>query len=687
MTRQFRYAVLVALVVGSVLVASPSNAGAQVIPTCDGKRATIIGTDGHDILIGTRFDDVIVGARGNDQIIGKGGQDTICAGPGSDVVRGGWGDDLIFGGDGADTIRGGPGADEIYGENGKDLIMGGLGRDGVFGGKGQDQLRGGPGADVVVGGPGRDGLRGGPHADELDGGDGRDLLNGGTGVDTCRNAARTSGCELGATPATTTTTAAPTTTTTTAAPTTTTTVPSRTNRMQFGAGDKLRSGNGDYELVMQGDGNLVLYRRGAGATALWSTRTDGNAGARAVMQGDGNLVVYASNNRVLWASNTDGGSASLVMQDDGNLVIYRSGRAVWASGTEQKATVRSLTVRLTENPFRCDNGVRPLGTVSGLDAGEVVVYSSPQLGGEFSRGRANGNGVASMQWQCSGGPKSWNVTIRGASSGSSVTFTVDGSKVGVTQDPILRQFAEARERYPKLGNAINQPHLWEGLWVQDFRARANSSDWNGSILIYNPRLGRVFAVRTGFWEHYINSNGPVRLGAPTRDEFDPDVGNGNPALTKVQSEQTFEKGSVWWIKDLTESFAASGDRVSQETTCTSKKFLKSITVEGVGSEIIFAIEPTGLARFPIPFSSDWNHAWNEWEDCLRRPNYLQPSQYDSLWQQLACHLKFDWSVLPLLPSSGTHFDLESWRRSIGGASTSFNGTGRTSSCNWNRIAP
>ncbi|GAB4198769.1 MAG: hypothetical protein Tsb002_33870 [Wenzhouxiangellaceae bacterium] len=99
--------------------------------------------------------------------------------------------------------------------------------------------------------------------------------------------------------------------------------------------DSLTSTNGDFRLVMQGDGNLVLYRL-SDSTALWSSQTNGNAGAEAVMQGDGNLVVY-KNSVALWASNTSGNPMSFLnMQDDGNLVVYSSSNnALWESDTRQ----------------------------------------------------------------------------------------------------------------------------------------------------------------------------------------------------------------------------------------------------------------------------------------------------------------------------------------------------------------
>jgi astacin len=90
-----------------------------------------------------------------------------------------------------------------------------------------------------------------------------------------------------------------------------------------------------FQLVMQGDGNLVLYQGGiAGGSAIWSAGTDGKAGYAMWMQADGNLVLY-SQTAPLFASNTAGqAGASLAIQDDGNLVVYApDGHPVWASNT------------------------------------------------------------------------------------------------------------------------------------------------------------------------------------------------------------------------------------------------------------------------------------------------------------------------------------------------------------------
>jgi Ca2+-binding RTX toxin-like protein len=162
-------------------------------PTCDGKAATIVGTDGDDELNGTPGDDVIVGLGGSDTINGLAGNDTICAGDGDDVVYGDRGEDVVYGGPGNDELRGGLANDVIYGGPDNDVIKGGLnndrllgedGDDTVFGNSGRDQIDGGPGADTLRGGRDDDTVEGGPGADYIAGNRGVDTLGGGDGDDT-----------------------------------------------------------------------------------------------------------------------------------------------------------------------------------------------------------------------------------------------------------------------------------------------------------------------------------------------------------------------------------------------------------------------------------------------------------------------------------------------------------------------
>ena len=139
---------------------------------CGGFRATIIGTEGHDVIFGTEGPDIIHGLGSSDLIRGMGGDDIICGGDGADFLSGVSGNDIIYGGDGHDAIWGGPGDDIIYGEEKFDTLYGGDGNDELNGGVGDDRLVGLAGDDILNGDHGNDALYGGDGIDELYGGSG-----------------------------------------------------------------------------------------------------------------------------------------------------------------------------------------------------------------------------------------------------------------------------------------------------------------------------------------------------------------------------------------------------------------------------------------------------------------------------------------------------------------------------------
>lgn len=112
-------------------------------------------------------------------------------------------------------------------------------------------------------------------------------------------------------------------------------------------GDYLASPNGQYCVVMQDDGNLVVYwgclpDRLLGA--MWASDTrvqldEGRSGElSAALQHDGNLVVYQGGTP-LWASDTStAGNGFAAMQDDGNFVLYKgtpdsAGSPYWQTAT------------------------------------------------------------------------------------------------------------------------------------------------------------------------------------------------------------------------------------------------------------------------------------------------------------------------------------------------------------------
>ncbi len=170
------------VVLAAAVAALPGVGAAQQPPTCFGRSATIVVSEGERTR-GTPGNDVIVGTRAADDIRGGGGDDVICGLEGDDDIRGGGGDDLIAGGPGDDRLIGGRGRDELRGGRGRDRLSGGGGADRLLGNSGWDELDGARGNDALDGGPGHDRLRGRGGDDQLHGGAGPDWCNGGPGDD------------------------------------------------------------------------------------------------------------------------------------------------------------------------------------------------------------------------------------------------------------------------------------------------------------------------------------------------------------------------------------------------------------------------------------------------------------------------------------------------------------------------
>ena len=201
-------------------------------------------------------------------------------------------------------------------------------------------------------------------------------------------------------------------------------------------------------LVMQGsDGNLVLYD---GGSVLWSSETnaDWNAGAYLVMQDDGNLVLYrADGSRIKSISDTAGAEPPqnwlgpggwlnpgnekvspneryrLRNQPDGNLVLYVDGwYALWSSGTGAPGyvTIEEGNVVI----YRDDGSVWSSGTpghpgahLQVQDDGNVVVYADPSLGG----------GAVWDTQTAGGGPPTPTLTINGQGEGDAVDIRTQHS--------------------------------------------------------------------------------------------------------------------------------------------------------------------------------------------------------------------------------------------------------------------
>ena len=113
------------------------------------------------------------------------------------------------------------------------------------------------------------------------------------------------------------------------------------------AGHVLHAPTRPVTLVMQADGDLVLFK--SGAERLWSSGTAGSGATHADMKPGGNLVLVG-HRKTVWRSETSGHrGARLVVQDNGNLVIYGpDNAALWESGTATEWAAAAGTTDVTE---------------------------------------------------------------------------------------------------------------------------------------------------------------------------------------------------------------------------------------------------------------------------------------------------------------------------------------------------
>jgi hypothetical protein len=98
------------------------------------------------------------------------------------------------------------------------------------------------------------------------------------------------------------------------------------------SGQKIWSPNGTYTLIIQSDGNLVLYD--GSSTNIWQSNTTdkGTAPYKAVMESTGNFVVYDKNNTNLWSTGTSTANSKLTLDNNGLIKILDStNKLLWVS--------------------------------------------------------------------------------------------------------------------------------------------------------------------------------------------------------------------------------------------------------------------------------------------------------------------------------------------------------------------
>ena len=109
------------------------------------------------------------------------------------------------------------------------------------------------------------------------------------------------------------------------------------------------------------------------------------------------------------------------------------------------------------------------------------------------------------------------------------------------------------EAYERNGAAVNLGsvlddggtvfvHNWTNNSSAVLMQNFSGGNFGLSAIIFNPKDGNAYNVRTGFWEYYKNNSGPSLLGPPKEDEH----GNSAAQPCAYISCQKFEKGELWW---------------------------------------------------------------------------------------------------------------------------------------------
>jgi hypothetical protein len=120
----------------------------------------------------------------------------------------------------------------------------------------------------------------------------------------------------------------------------------------------LESHDGRYFAYMQADGNFVVYRK-SDMAVIWHTGTNGSGADRIVMQTDGNLVLYTPDGRPVWWTGTaaNGGVANEFTVDDVGRAVVVAYPPVWATNTVTPGGAPPADPLVFQYGFRFEPGV------------------------------------------------------------------------------------------------------------------------------------------------------------------------------------------------------------------------------------------------------------------------------------------------------------------------------------------
>ena len=283
-------------------------------------------------------------------------------------------------------------------------------------------------------------------------------------------------------------------------------------------GQYLTSSNGQYQLIMQGDGNLVEYMQGH---ALWNSGTSGHAGAYAVMQGDGNLVVYQGSTP-LWNAGTGGhltGNYYLAVQSDANVVVYAPGGSpLWATHTVSDSLWANTTLTAGQYLTSSNGQYRLImqgdGNLVEYNAAGAPLWAPPPPNGTYGHAGAYAvlQGDGNFVVYPTSGAALWasytqnnpgdHLTLQ--ADGNLVTYSAAGAPLWATMSGADPRGATTTGNYYPGGQctwyAEQEAAQYTGLWLKSF---GNAMNWAGNAAASGwavgatPRIGSVIVFQPG----------------------------------------------------------------------------------------------------------------------------------------------------------------------------------------------
>ena len=212
------------------------------------------------------------------------------------------------------------------------------------------------------------------------------------------------------------------------------------------------------------------------------------SGENLIMQSDGNLVLYDRSKRPVWASNTmSKGTAPFkaTMQTDGNFVVYdRHNKPTWATGTNRVGS-RQYAVRLGGSSFEVHDGTRSIWSSAKQSS------SGASLGEAFTNAHIEfGPGTRALD--CSGGKcgKGTKLHIWDKHGGGNQSWSYDPKTKAVTAQGHCLDV----DRAAKHDGAKVQTWSCNGGRAQQWIVQKNQGPGQGSVQLMNPNSGKCLDV-------------------------------------------------------------------------------------------------------------------------------------------------------------------------------------------------